>query len=102
MWEGDPVGPGIIRGVEGGGWLCCITPGYPVLGLSMGGQGPRRHFHVSLGAADPLVEPLPVGVPIPRHPEAVGLRRVTPKRVASLTIHAHRLGHICVEAHVVE
>ena len=68
----------------------------------MGGQGPSHQFCVALGESNPLEEPLLVGVDLTRHPEAVGLRRVNPKRATRLTIHAHRLGHIGAEAHGLE
>ena len=73
-----------------------------MLGLPMGGQGTRRQFYVALGTADPLVELLPVCVCPPRHLEGVGIRRVTPKRVARMTIYAYYLGHISTVFHAIE
>ena len=61
-----------------GGRVPLIDTVLPVLGLPMVCQEPRRQAHVAPGAADPLVEPLQVGVPLPRNPEAVGLRRLAP------------------------
>ena len=53
-------------------------------------------------SADPLEDPLPVGVYLPCHLEAVGVRRVYPTHSARLKIHSHSLVHIGVEAHAVE
>ena len=92
-WEGYSVCPGIIQGVGGG--APPISLGHPVMGLPMGGQGPCCQLHIAPGSVEPLEEPLPVVVPPPCHPEAVGLRRVDPKCVARLTSHAHHIGHIC-------
>ena len=65
-------------------------------------QVPRHQFHVSLGAADPMEEPLTVGFPLPRHTDTVGLYRATPKRATSLTGHDHHLGQIFAEDHAVK
>ena len=92
------VGTGIIWG----GGVPLIVLGHPILGLPVGGQGPRQKFHIVFGVADPLVEPLLVGVTLSHHLEAVCLYRVTSKRSARITIHDHRIDHICVEAHLVE
>ena len=97
LWEGYMVGPGPIWGVRGG--IPKISPGHPVLSLPVGGQIPRLKFHVAIRAADLLTDSLTVGVPLPHHPEAVGLCRVTPKLATRLIIHAHHLGYIFAESH---
>ena len=74
----------------------------PVLDLPVGIQGLFRQVHVALGVEDLLEEPFPVSVNLPHHPEAIFLRRVSPKRAARLKIHFHHLGNIGLEAHVVE
>ena len=79
-----------------------MSLGHPVLGLRMVIQVIHRHFHVVLGALYPLADLLPVGVSLPRRPYSVGLHIVPPKRAARLLSHAHHLGHIFVEAHVVK
>ena len=68
----------------------------------MGSQGLCRQVRVALGVEELLVEPFPVGVTLPRHPEAILLRRVSPKRAAMLKSHAHYLGNIGAEAHAVK
>ena len=49
-----------------------------MLGLPMVGQGPCRQVRVAPGAADALMEQLPVDVSLLHHTEAVGLCRVPP------------------------
>ena len=68
----------------------------------MGSQGLFRQVRVALGVEDLLVELFPVGVTLPRHTEAIFVRRVSPKRAARLKSHAHCLGNIGAEAHAVE
>ena len=65
-------------------------------------KGPFRQVCIGLGSGDPLADPFLVGVPSPRHPKAIGLHKVDPKRMARLTRHAHRLGPIGTKAHLVE
>ena len=67
-----------------------------MLVLPMGGKGPRHKFHVALGIADPLADPLLLDVSLPCNPDYAVLYRVSPKCVARLTIYYHHLGHICV------
>ena len=95
------LGTGIILGMGWGG-IPKVAPGHPMMSLSMGGQGPRRQARVAIRASDPLVEPFPVDVYLPLHPEAGGLHRVDSKRMESLISHAHLHGHIGVEAHAFE
>ena len=72
-----------------------------MLDLSIEIQGLRLQVRVKIGAAYPLEELFPVGVPLPRHPGSIGLRRVVPKRATSMISHDQHLGYIGAEAHVV-
>ena len=84
-------------GGEGG--VSKIALGHFMLGLPMGCHEHRRKVCVSLGAADPLLEPFLVGVELPRHSEAVGLPRGATKHETRMTSHTHCLGQIGAEAH---
>ena len=46
----------------------------------MRSKGTLFQFRVALGSAEPLADPLQVGVLLYRHPEAVGLHIVNHKR----------------------
>ena len=85
-----------------GGGVLQISPGHPILGLSVVFQVPYRQVRVSIRAAGSLAEPVPVIFSLPRHPDSIGLLRVTLKRVSWMVGHAHLLGHINVEVHSVK
>ena len=55
-----------------------------MLDSPVGSQGPHHQVGVALRAADPLAEPLPVGVTLPCRPQAVGFHRVPPKHAAMM------------------
>ena len=85
-----------------GGGVPQVAPVHPMLGLPIGGQVPHLQVCVALRAADLLAETFLLGVYLPHQHVAVGLRRVTPKRAARLTRHAHCYGHIGDESHAVK
>ena len=91
-----------VFGGRGGREVPQVAPDHPMMGLPVGSQGLFRQVCVALGVKDLLAEPFPVGVTLPCHPEAIFLRRVSPKRSARLKSHVHRLDNIGAEAHAVE
>ena len=84
-------------GLWSGGEALQLSSGHPVMGLYVGHQGPSCQVCITIGAEESLAEPVPVGFPLPRHLESVGLFKVTPKRAACLASHAHCIGNICAE-----
>ena len=67
--------------------------------LYVGHQLTRRQVQVTVTEKYSLAEPVPIEFSFPRHPESVGLCRMTPKCEACMESHAHYLGHIGAEAH---
>ena len=89
-------------GSGGGGRFHQVNPVHPVTELPVVSQEPHLQVCVALRSEDLMVEPLTVGVPLPHHPEAVGLRIVTAERASRLTRHAHHIGQIGADSHAVE
>ena len=77
------------------GWgLYQISSAHPVLDLPMGHLGPRRQVCISVGAADPLKESLPVNEALSHHPEAVGIQVLPHYRATGLGRHTHHLSRV--------
>ena len=60
----------------------------------MGFQGTRHQIRITLGAADPLVESLPVSETLYHHPEAVGLCGLAPYYSTDLEFHTNHILHV--------
>ena len=91
----------VLRWSRGSGGFPQIASVQPVMIFPVRIQGPRHQVRVILRAAGPLEDPFQVGVP-PRHPMAIGLRRVDLKHAKRISIHYYHLLLIGTEDHVVK
>ena len=77
------------------GWgLYQISSAHPVLDLPMGHLGPCRQVRISIGAADPLAESIPVNEALSHHPESVGVQGLPLYCATGLGHHTHHLSHV--------
>ena len=93
----DRICPGYIWGVPGGGGeggCSQVSLSQPVLELPMGVHGPCHQVHITLRVEDLLVESIMVSKTLSHHPEAVGLRRVSPYCTTGLARYTQHLYHV--------